>query len=40
LCRRHGAEKYICKVKNCDKTRLKGGFCSHHGGKYLCKVLM
>ncbi len=30
LSRRHGAE-------NCHKTRLKGGFCSQHRGKYFCK---
>jgi hypothetical protein len=28
------AEKYICRAENCNKTRLKGGFCSQHGGKY------
>jgi hypothetical protein len=37
LCRRQGAEKYIFRVENCDKVRLKRGFCSQHGGKYYCK---
>jgi hypothetical protein len=37
MCRRHGAEKYICRAENCNKTRLKGGFCSQREEKYYCK---